>query len=212
MDKVPLLLTVKDAHELSSGTIQEDAYADFSNQLRAIANEARKEYAATPGLKYNPEAKAQYASEVSSLTHKLQLAEKNAPRERKAQIVANSYVKAVTDENPQMDKKDIKKLRQRAITEARAKVGASGKDTRISITDDEWKAIQAGAITDTTLTSIMRYADADKLRERAMPKNDGSISDVKQQKIARMRKSGYSNEEIAKAAGVSVSTVIKYGS
>ena len=74
---------------------------------------------------------------------KLNLALRNAPRERQAQIMANATVAAKKKENPDMDKSEIKKASQQALSAARISVGA--KRTTIDITDKEWEAIQAGA-------------------------------------------------------------------
>ena len=62
----------KDAYSLisSSNTKMERIYADHANKLRALGNEARKEYISTPSLKYNPSAKKTYSEEVISLNDK----------------------------------------------------------------------------------------------------------------------------------------------
>ena len=109
-----------------------------------------------------------------------------------------------------MDKKEIKKASNQAIIDARISVGASGKDSRIRITDNEWKAIQAGAISDSMLTQILRYADADEIRQRATPRSTTELSTAKINKINSMLNSGFTNAEIAEALGVSTSTVSKY--
>lgn len=209
MTKSRLLAEVEDAKVLSSGTPQEDAYADYANKMKALANRARKEYRSTPGLKRDSAAAVKYASEVSALNAKLNVAAKNAPRERRAQAIANSQVKAKVQANPDMSKKEIKKASQIAITNARATVGATGKGTRISITDREWEAIQAGAISDSKLMQILRYADADNLRERATPKATTQMSTAKLNRINAMNASGYTIREIADALGVSTSVVSK---
>lgn len=209
MTKSRLLAEVEDARVLSSGTPQEDAYADYANKMKALANRARKEYRSTPGLKRDSAAAVKYASEVSALNAKLNVAAKNAPRERRAQAIANSQVKAKVQANPDMSKKEIKKASQIAITNARATVGATGKGTRISITDREWEAIQAGAISDSKLMQILRYADADNLRERATPKATTQLSTAKLNRINAMNASGYTIREIADALGVSTSVVSK---
>lgn len=74
-----------------------------------------------------------------------------------------------------MDKKEIKKATSIAINNARASVAASGRDTRINITNREWEAVQAGAISDSKLMSILRYADDKRVRELATPRG-GQIS------------------------------------
>lgn len=208
--KVNLLNEVDDIRTLSSGTPQENAYADYANRMKALANEARKAYIATGNLKYDSNAASVYRKEVDSLNAKLNVAAKNAPRERRANAIANSQVKAKMQANPDMDKKEIKKHSQIAINNARAQVGASGKDTRIVITDREWEAIQAGAISDSKLTQILRYADAEEVRKRATPRTSTQLSTAKVNKIKAMAAMGYTNAEIAKSIGVSASSVNKY--
>lgn len=220
MDKdgkeTPATITVKrmsvtdDAYTLSSGTPQENAYADYANKMKALANQARKEYKATGKIEYSSKAKEAYQEEVAHLDAQLKVAAMNAPRERRAQAIANSVVKAKIQDNPDMDKKEIKKAGQIAINNARASVGASGKNTRITISDREWEAIQAGAITDSKLSQILRYADPDEVKQRATPRTATQLSPAKINKIKSMAASGYSNAEIAEAIGKSTSTVLKY--
>lgn len=207
-----IILNANDVRTLSSGTQQENAYADYANKMKSLANEARKAYRATGNLKYDSNAARVYAQEVDSLSAKLNTAAKNAPRERQAQVIANSQVKAKVQDNPALekDKKELKKVRQIAINNARAIVGASGKDTRIAITDKEWEAIQAGAISDSRLTQILRYADKDDLRQRATPKSSTQLSTVQANKIKAYADSGYTIAEIAAQLGFSTSTVSKY--
>ena len=151
-----------------------------------------------------------YSEEAKSLESKLKVAEMNAPKERKAQALANSEVKAKLQDNPGMDKKELSKTKKIALDNARASVGASGKDSRISLTDKEWEAIQAGAISDTKLTQILRYTDSDSVRQMAMPKTTTQLSSAKVNKIASMQSSGYTIAEIADSLGVSTSTVSNY--
>lgn len=208
--KVKLLNEIDDVRKLSSGTPQENAYADYANKMKSLANRARKEYRATGLLKRNSTAALTYQEEVSSLNAKLNVAAKNAPKERRAQAIANSQVKAKIQDNPGMDKSEIKKASQIAINNARNAVGASGKDTRITVTDREWEAIQAGAISDNTLSKILRYADTDVIRQKATPKASTQLSTAQINKIKSMSASGYTNAEIAEAIGKSVGSVSKY--
>lgn len=210
--KVKLLSQTDDVRSLSSGTPQENAYADYANAVKALANQARKEYRVTGNLKYDSGAADTYAAEVAHLKHQLNLAIKNAPRERQAQAIANSRVQAKVQANPALkqDKKELKKVRQLEITNARAEIGASGKETKITISDREWEAIQAGAITDSRLSQILKYTDTDALRERATPKTTTQLSNAKVAKIKAMASSGYSMADIADSLGVSTSTVTKY--
>lgn len=208
--KVKLLSEVDDVRTLSSGTPQENAYADYANKMKALANRARKEYRATGGLEYSSTAARTYETEVTRLKAALDVAARNAPKERRAQAIANSQVKAKIQDNPGMDKKEIKKASQIAINNARAAVGASGKETRIDISDKEWEAIQAGAISDSKLSQILRYADPDRVRQLATPRATTQLSTAKINKIKAMSSSGYSMAEIADALGVSKSTISNY--
>ena len=131
----------KDARDLSSGSIIENIYADYANSMKALANQARKEYVSTPNLEYSPSAKKIYSKEVESLNAKLMESQKNAPRERQALILANATYDAKLKANPDWkasnDKK--KKLRGQAMQDARIQVGAKKK--RIEISDKEWEDI-----------------------------------------------------------------------
>lgn len=209
---VKLLSEVDDVRSLSSGTLQEDAYADYANKMKALANEARKEYKATGNLKYDSNAAKTYEAEVRHLDAQLTVAKMNAPRERRALAIANSVVKAKLQDNPalQKDKKELKKVKQLAIENARAAVGAGSKDKKIVISDREWEAIQAGAISDSKLSQILRYADADAVRQRATPRSTNQLSTAKVNKIKAMRSSGFTIAEIADSLGVSSSAVSKY--
>lgn len=209
---VPLLSTVDDVRTLSSGTTKEDAYANYANRIKSLANQARKEYMATKKIEYSPSAKKVYETEVESLNSKLRIAELNAPKERRAQAIANSVVKAKIQAYPELadDKKTLNKVKQAAIYDARASVGASGKESRINITDREWDAIQAGAISDTKASQIFRFMDPDSLKQRALPKTTTTLSSAKVGKIEAMSKSGYTIAQIAESLGVSTSTVSKY--
>jgi DNA-binding transcriptional regulator YiaG len=125
--------------------------------------------------------------------------------------MANAEVQNKIANDPTMSKGDIKKARQQSLSKYRAEVGSvSRRDRSIQITDREWDAIQAGAISENTLTKILANADVDKLRERAMPRATTTLSTAKVNRIKAMSNSNYSLTEIAKALGVSTSTVSNY--
>lgn len=201
---------VKDAHVLSSGTAQENAYADFANAMKAMANKARKEWVSIKTPAADPAAKKKYAAEVASLNDKLKIAQMNAPKERRAQMIATSALQAKKNANPNMTKKELKKQGTIELTKARQTVGASGKGTRINITDKEWEAIQSNAISGTALIKILRKADSDRVNELAIPKNTTILSNAQVNKIKAMANSNFLTSEIAKAMDLSESTVRKY--
>lgn len=198
----------RDARTLSSGTMQEEVYASYANNLKSLANRARKAMIDTPDIKYSPDAKKAYANQYNSLMHKLNQSLMNAPRERQAQLLATSVVKAKKEANPNMEKEELKKIKQRALTDARNKLGA--ERTTVDITDDEWEAIEAGAISPNKLSQILRNTDTAVIREKATPKAKNTLSEAKVNKLKCMVASGYSNAEIAEALGISPSTVTKY--
>lgn len=200
----------KDAFTLVSDadTPQERAYATYANEMKSLANRARKEMLGTGKIAYSASAKETYQEEVDHLMAQLNVALRNAPRERQAQVIANATVAAKKQENPDMTRSEIKKASQQALTAARTTVGAS-RET-ILISDREWEAIQAGAISENRLTQIINNVDIDTLRQRATPRSTTVLSTAKVNKIASMSASGYSTAEIAEALGVSTSTVNKY--
>ena len=208
--KVKRILAVDDVRSMSSGTLQEEAYADYANKMKDLANKARLEYKATPTLKRSASAAKAFEPEVNRLMAALKVAQLNAPLEREAQRIANARVKAKVQANNITDKDEISKIRRAAISDARNSTGASGKRTRITISDGEWTAIQSGAISDTTLSEILRYAEPKTVRERATPRRTTQLSDARISRIKAMASSGHTNAEIAEALGISTSAVSKY--
>ena len=209
-DTVSLISETKDARTLSSGTIQENLYADFSNKLKAMANQARKEAANMKGIQRDPEAAKTYATEVASLKEKYNNMVANKPKERKAMLIANANIKAKIQEqglNPAIDKKEIKKISSVEMQRARDSVGASGRKSKVTFTDKEWEAVQAGAISDNMLTKFLNSSDSDEIVKRAMPKAATVMSTAKMSKAKAMLRSGYTYKEIAQACGVPESTV-----
>lgn len=208
--KVKRILAVDDVRSMSSGTLQEEAYANYANKMKDLANKARLEYKATPTLKRSASAAKAFEPEVNRLMAALKVAQLNAPLEREAQRIANARVKAKVQANNITDKDEISKIRRAAISDARNSTGASGKRTRITISDGEWTAIQSGAISDTTLSEILRYAEPKTVRERATPRKTTQLSDARISRIKAMANSGHTNAEIAEALGISTSAVSKY--
>lgn len=198
----------RDARTLSSGTPQEEAYADYANAMKAMANAARKEMVSTGRIKYSSSARDTYRDEVDGLMSQLNIALKNAPRERQAQLAANSEVKAMKKANPDMTGKEIKKKGQQALSRNRTLFGAQRRP--ISITPRAWEAIQAGAVTENILKQILRFADTDQVRAYATPRSSSALSAGKQARIQSMKASGYTTSQIASALGISSSTVSKY--
>jgi hypothetical protein len=206
------LAEVDDAYKLTSGgskknpgTTMEGLYADHSNRMKALANEARLATLKVPTVKRSPSATKVYATEVASLKAQLEVALKNAPLERKALIVGNSIVKLKADANPNMPKEDLKKIKNQAMAEARVRVGA--KKTRITITPREWEAIQANAVSSNMLSQILRNTDAEHVKTLATPRARTVMTDAKIARAKMMLRTNHTQAEIAAALGVPASTL-----
>jgi hypothetical protein len=199
------LAETDDATTLSSGTLIEKVYASHSNKLKALANQARKAMVHTPATIYSSAAAKAYASEAKSLDAKLKIALRNAPLERQAQLLANDAVSKRQRDNPQMEAADLKKIKGQELTKARARTGASKQ--RIEITDDEWAAIQAGAVSNHKLDQILANSDPDRVKELATPRSQTMMTSTKTQRAKAMLASGYTQAEVATAIGVSLTTL-----
>lgn len=203
---VEKLSITKNAHDLSSGTPMEKIYADHSNRLKSLANQARLDVIKTPDPRMSPSAKKVYNKEVESLASKLHRAQLNAPRERQAQIVANAAVKVKKQSNPHLDKDDIQKISFDELTRARKRFGA-GKDL-IDIEPKEWEAIQAGAISASRLKEILSNSDVDKVKQLATPRPKALMSTSKTSRAKALLETGrYTRAQVAAQLGVSLSTL-----
>lgn len=197
----------KDAHALSSGSPIEKVYADHANKLKSLANQARAASRTTPNLTQSSSAKETYKTEVASLKNKLTQAEMNRPVERQAQLIARASLQAKVVSNPELkeDRDSYKKAENKALTMARTMVGA--KKQLVDITDREWEAIQAGAISNNMLTSILNNTDMDAVKKRATPRASTGLSLTQIARAKAMASNGLSQAEIADALGVSTSTI-----
>jgi hypothetical protein len=206
-DQIDKLAYTDNAHSLVSkdNTKMEQIYADHSNRLKSMANDARKATLDIKSIAYSPAAKTAYAAEVTSLNHKLNTALKNSPRERQAQILANAILDEKKKAKPDFDADDLKKWKSQALAEARVRTGA--KKTPVQITPPEWAAIQAGAISPSKLNDILDNADLDVVKQLAMPKTKLLMTGAKAARASIMAKQGYTQAEIAEALGVSVTTL-----
>lgn len=183
-------------------------YADYANSMKALANDARKEYMAAGKIEYKPEAAKKYAKEIENFEAQLALAELNAPREREAQLLANSRIKIIVDANPDMTNAEKKKISQQQLSRARIEVGA--RRSSIEIDDKMWEMIQAGGLHESRLARGLKYTDIDTLRKYATPTSKRVLSPAKIERIRRLSDAGYTNDEIAKSLDISVSTVIDH--
>lgn len=213
----------EDAFKLTSGGSKDAAnpaiekvYATYANQMKTLANQARKESLNVENFKYNPSAKETYRGEVDSLNAKLNIAKKHAPQERKAQLMTDTIMKAMLEENPSLyeDKSKRRKVTAQVLNEQRDRCG--GKKERILITEKEWEAIEAGAISKSKLLDIINNTDTDVIKGYATPRTSseltkGQLAQAKAM-LAVIDSNGntrYTQEEVAERLGVSRSTLMK---
>ena len=173
--------------------------------MKALANEARKEMVGTPNLKYSPTAAKTYAPQVAKLKADLRIAQRNAPLERQAQIVANAQFRAIKKSNPDMDKDRERKIKGQVLLNARNQVGAESH--KIAIDPKQWEAIQSGAVSNNMLSQIIDKADLTTIKEYATPRANNTVASGKVARMKAMVTAGYTQAEVAEALGVSPSVV-----
>ena len=195
----------KNAFDLSSGRPIEKVYAEYANNLKSLGNDARKNALKTIPTPYNASARKVYANEVNTLTASLNAALMNKPIERQAQIIANTAVAKKRQANPDMDHDEIKKLKNHELAQARTRTGANKYD--ITISDKEWAAIQAGAVSPSKLAQILQNTNLDHIKQLATPRSTTSLSPSKVSRAKAMLEAGYTQAEIAEHLGISTSTL-----
>lgn len=208
----------KDARTLMSDKDpqpMERTYAEHANAMKALGNRARKETLGIKMPKQSAAAKHHYAKEVASLDAKLKIAQRNAPLERRAQAIGNATAKAKIDSHPEWDKDDIKKAKFQSLEDARQltgankiKIGALDEHGHSTLTDREWEAIQAGAVSATKLREILTHADMDRVKELSTPRRRTSLTPGQLARVKQMSASGRSTSEIAAELGLPRSTVV----
>lgn len=199
-----------DAFKLVSKTPEtttriERIYAEYANSMKALAKQARKEARRQQDVPYDPSAAKAYSQEVRSLKAKLELALSNAPLERQAQLIANKNVAIKKREAGSMDHEHLKRLKGQELDAARRKVGAHKE--QIYITDRQWEAISAGAVSPTRLKSILENSDPRRVRELATPRTAKGLSTGRIAQARSLLGRGYTQAEVADQLGVSVSTL-----
>lgn len=210
---VPKMYTVSDATELvrDKTNAKEMAYANYANSLRYLADQARVEYRSIKPTKVDPLAKEVYKNEVEELNKALRYSKSNAPKERQAQRLANKIIAEKIKSNPDLenDSEHLSRERGRALNAARAAVGAHKE--KIQITDRQWQAIQANALSTNTVSEILLNADPDRFRELATPKTVKGMTTSEIDLAKAMLNTGmYTNKEVAEKFGISTTTLYDY--
>lgn len=203
----------EDAFALVSeeNTPMERVYATYANQMKALANQARKDAYFQPPVKVNRSAKETYKAEVESINRKVTESKKNAAYERQAVILTNNIVSVQLRDNPGMTYEEKQRVKSQALDAARRMVKGDSSKSKIEITPREWEAIQAGAVSNSTLTTVLKKADSEVIKSYATPRKvDAKLSNTQIAALKSKMNSGrFSTADLAEQYGISVSTLYK---
>lgn len=209
MEKVKRLELTDDAFNLVRDPADpvERLYAEHANEMKRLANQTRLEANSIKAPPRNPQARAVYRDDVDRLVSDLRTALKQAPLDRRAQVYANVTIKMKRQEDPTLrdDRDRMKKVERQALTGARARLGLN-KPT-IDITDRQWDAIQAGAVSPSMLREILRFTDSERIEKLAMPRKNTVMTKAISSRAKAMLAAGATNADVARALGISVSTL-----
>lgn len=186
--------------------------AKYATEMHEVARQARAMARSIEIPKRDPEAAKEYADEVKSLEEKVILAERNAPRERQAQLITDVKYRAYRYAHPEEDDEHLKRKRGQILDAARKSVGAKklsiGGSNKNPLTDKEWEAISKKAVSPTLLKRILSNADSGRIKELAMPKTKEGISASKLAMAKRMLANGYGREDVCKMLDISEGKLI----
>ena len=206
--------TVDNAYDIlrpgvTKGDLQkiEIVYADHANRMKALALEARKLARETVDISYSPSAAKTYSEEVTKFDADISAINRNRPLERQAQLIATKWLRAKKLDNPNLDKEHWERLKRQELEAARKLVGANR--VKVTLTDRQWEAIQAGAISKSKLLDIVTYVDGDRLRELAVPKSNHGMTPAMAARAKALYAQGHTLTDIAAALEVSPSTISK---
>lgn len=208
-EKVKRLALTDDAYSLvyDKANPVERLYADHANEMKALANKTRLMALKTPNPPLNTKARAVYKDHVDDLVRQLREVEKQKPLDRKAQQLANQIIKQKRAEDPtlRVDLDRKKKVERQARQAARDKLGL--KKLTIEISDTQWDAIQAGAVSSSRLRKILDAADPKRIEELSTPRKNTVMTKPVLARAKALLATDKSNAEVAAALGISVSTL-----
>ena len=207
-----LVNMVKDANVFlgPNATKTEHHYADYINELKAFKNKVDSEMSGIKMPARDPKAAKIYAEEVLSMKDKVNQVKINRIKERQAQRMAEVSSKAEIarrSEDEVLKKDEVSRIKQQALNKARSMVGA--ERTPVTITDDEWDAVQSNAVSGTLLKELVSFMDDSQLKSLATPRANKQMTDARKSKAKALLANGYTISQVAEALGVSSSTIGK---
>lgn len=185
----------------------EHLYADHTNEMKALANAARLRAARTVMPKINSRAKEVYRSEVDKLNADLRAAEKQKPLDRRADVIAGGIVKAKRQQDPLLrtEPDRLEKVERQAKATARARLGLT--KPVIDVSDRQWDAIMAGAVSASGLSKILKYTDPKQIMDHALPRTNPVMTKGIAARATAMLNAGATNADVAAALGIPLSTL-----
>lgn len=207
-----LVNMVKDANVFlgPNATKTEHHYADYINELKAFKNKVDSEMSGIKMPARDPKAAKIYAEEVLSMKDKVNQVKINRIKERQAQRMAEVSSKAEIarrSEDEVLKKDEVSRIKQQALNKARSMVGA--ERTPVTITDDEWDAVQSNAVSGTLLKELVSFMDDSQLKSLATPRANKQMTEARKNKAKALLANGYTISQVAEALGVSSSTIGK---
>lgn len=207
-----LVNMVKDANVFlgANATKTEHHYADYINELKTFKNKVDSEMSGIKMPARDPKAAKIYAEEVLSMKDKVNQVKINRIKERQAQRMAEVSSKAEIarrSEDEVLKKDEISRIKQQALNKARSMVGA--ERTPVTITDDEWDAVQSNAVSGTLLKELVSFMDDNQLKSLATPRANKQMTEARKSKAKALLANGYTIAQVAEALGVSSSTIGK---
>ena len=207
-----LVNMVKDANVFlgPNATKTEHHYADYINELKAFKNKVDSEMSGIKMPARDPKSAKIYAEEVLSMKDKVNQVKINRIKERQAQRMAEVSSKAEIarrSEDEVLKKDEISRIKQQALNKARSMVGA--ERTPVTITDDEWDAVQSNAVSGTLLKELVSFMDDSQLKSLATPRANKQMTEARKSKAKALLANGYTIAQVAEALGVSSSTIGK---
>ena len=201
---------VKDANVFlgPNATKTEQHYADYVNELKRYKERIDKEMDSIKVPSRDPKAAKIYSQEVISMKEKVEQVKINRIKERQAQRMAEVSSKAEIarrSEEEVLKKDDLNRIKQQALNKARSMVGA--QRTPVHITDEEWDAVQANAVSGTLLKELVSFMDDSQLKTLATPRDNKLMSDSRKSKALSLLNNGYTISQVAEALGVSPATI-----
>lgn len=185
------------------GFLVEEAYADFANKMKTLANDCRSMARTAPDYQKRPDMAAKYDNECKIIRSKVADRKLKSPIERRAQILAEADLKLKIQNDPSItsDSEKYKKESIRSLQRMRSQLAIP--DVDIHLSDKEWEAVFNGALDKSIFDYLMRHCDPIELSSHAFEKLDKVVSDERTLMVRQMDKLGYTRSQIGEHTGLS---------